>query len=65
MANEAAITAAGANPVAEEHLNKTRGAAAIALSALIDGLNGSSLTQDVIDHAKRALEDWKNMLAGE
>ena len=63
-ANQAAITAAGASPLADEHLNNARGAVAIALSALIDGLNRSSVTQDVIDRAKRAVEHWKSMLAG-
>jgi hypothetical protein len=62
-ANDVAINAAGANPLAQEHLNNARSEAAIALSALIDQLNGRSQTQDVIDRVRRALEDWKSRLA--
>jgi hypothetical protein len=62
-ANDAAITAAGMSLLTHKELNNARGEVAIALSALIDELNRTSLTQDVIDRARRAVEDWKIKLS--
>ena len=64
-ANEAAITAAAANPLAEEQLNTARAEAARALSALIDQVHGGVLTQDIIARAQQAIEHWKNTLVVE
>jgi len=64
-ANDPAITAAAANPLAQEQLNSARAEAARALSALIDQVHGGALTQDVIARAQRAIEHWRNLVAVE
>jgi hypothetical protein len=58
-------TRAGAGPTfsSEGHLNEARGEAGIALSGLIHELKNGPVTQETIDRAKCAVEDWKHKLA--